>query len=181
LIDAAGNTFQKFQHDLLAAFSRDFAKQHMHRLHHDMRNRPTKAGIAMEADEDNDHTKTLTKELEQEQHYHDHLKSLFPSLHARVVSDADTSDPSVFLFNTRHGIPIENDLFVGKVLLVIRPINPEDDPHYNEAMFAQNIRVSQLHCLLLRALPFAMSISSLNISSRFSSYCKSLTFKSKES
>ena len=42
--------------------------------------------------------------------------------------------------NSRVGIPVETELFVGSIILILRPINPEDDPYYNEKIFSKKKR-----------------------------------------
>lgn len=42
--------------------------------------------------------------------------------------------------NSRKGIPIETDLFVGKMVLILRPTNVDDDPYYNDKIFSKKRR-----------------------------------------
>ena len=63
----------------------------------------------------------------------------FPSLDMSVLSDTDIIPG--FTINSRRGVPIESDLFVGKVLLMMRPPNSaEDDPYYHEQVFSKKKR-----------------------------------------
>ena len=63
----------------------------------------------------------------------------FPSLDMSVLSDTDIVPG--FTINSREGVPIESDLFVGKVLLMMRPPNSEkNDPYYHERVFSKKKR-----------------------------------------
>ena len=62
----------------------------------------------------------------------------FPSLALSILSNKDIIPG--FQCNTRVGVPIESDLFVGKVLLIMRPPHPSDDPFYNEKVFSKKRR-----------------------------------------
>ena len=53
---------------------------------------------------------------------------------------AETLDGQSIEINSRQGIPLENDFFVGKFLVVVRPPNPADDPHYNKQIFCKKKR-----------------------------------------
>ena len=53
---------------------------------------------------------------------------------------AETLDGQSFEINSRQGIPVENDFFVGKFLVLLRPSNPADDPYYNEKIFSKKKR-----------------------------------------
>jgi hypothetical protein len=55
----------------------------------------------------------------------------FPSLAAQIVND-DNKSARHFQINSSSGFPIENDLFVGNVILVLRPLTPEDDPNFED-------------------------------------------------
>lgn len=62
----------------------------------------------------------------------------FPSLSVSCLNKGEyTSD---FYLNSRSGIPVVTDLFVGKVLLILRPPNPQDDPYYNDKIFSKKKR-----------------------------------------
>ena len=45
-----------------------------------------------------------------------------------------------FQLNSQEGIPIESDLFVGKAMILMKPLNPNDDPYYTEHLFSQKKR-----------------------------------------
>jgi len=62
----------------------------------------------------------------------------FPSLAMSVLSNKEVLPG--FQINTRVGVPIESDLFVGQVLLIMRPPDPNDDPYYNEKVFSKKKR-----------------------------------------
>lgn len=74
----------------------------------------------------------------------------FPSLVAHVVTDND--DLKEFQFNSRKGIPIETDIFVGKLILVLAP--EDGDPVYCDTFLSDNIRVREcsLHMFACRLL-----------------------------
>jgi hypothetical protein len=55
----------------------------------------------------------------------------FPSLAAQIVND-DNKSAQYFPINSSSSFPIENDLFVGNIKLVLRPLTPEDDPHFKD-------------------------------------------------
>jgi hypothetical protein len=61
----------------------------------------------------------------------DNERAKFPSLAAQIVND-DNKSTQYFQINSSSGFPIENDLFVGKIILVLRPLTPEDDPHFKD-------------------------------------------------
>ena len=64
----------------------------------------------------------------------------FPSLDMSVVL-SDTDVIPGFTINSRKGVPIESDLFIGKVLLMMRPPNSaEDDPYYHQHIFSKKKR-----------------------------------------
>mmetsp|Transcript_5436 Transcript_5436/g.9072 ORF Transcript_5436/g.9072 Transcript_5436/m.9072 type:complete len:372 (+) Transcript_5436:2-1117(+) len=62
----------------------------------------------------------------------------FPSLAISILSNKQILPG--FQINTRRGVPIENDLFVGQVLLIMRPPDPTADPYYNEKVFSKKKR-----------------------------------------
>lgn len=64
----------------------------------------------------------------------------FPSLKMSILSNNDII--SGFTINHRGGgVPIESDLFSGRVLLMMRPPNSaEDDPYYHERVFSKKRR-----------------------------------------
>mmetsp|Transcript_10318 Transcript_10318/g.29006 ORF Transcript_10318/g.29006 Transcript_10318/m.29006 type:complete len:1103 (+) Transcript_10318:44-3352(+) len=64
----------------------------------------------------------------------------FPSLGMSVLSNTDIV-PGFTINHRGGGVPIESDLFVGKVLLMMRPPNSaEDDPYYHEQIFYKKKR-----------------------------------------
>ena len=63
---------------------------------------------------------------------------LFPSLRVQVLSHKNEMEP--YQLNTEQGLPIETDWFVGSLLLVMRPVDPEQDPYWNEKVFSKKKR-----------------------------------------
>ena len=64
---------------------------------------------------------------------------IFPSLRTQVLSLENEYCP--FPLNSQTPIPVETDLFVGQLLLVMRPNDPpKDDPFWNERIFAKKKR-----------------------------------------
>lgn len=65
---------------------------------------------------------------------------IFPSLRTQVLSTDGRYLP--FKLNSQTPIPVETELFVGQLLLIIRPPkNPqEDDPYWNERIFSKKKR-----------------------------------------
>jgi len=64
----------------------------------------------------------------------------FPSLNVSSTINS-MNDKDNFPINSRVPIPIETDLFVGEMLLIIRPSNPEkDDPYWNSKVFKKKKR-----------------------------------------
>ena len=43
--------------------------------------------------------------------------------------------------NSREGVPIENEFFEGRIMLILRPPNPTDDPYYYQKLFSKKKRV----------------------------------------
>lgn len=70
----------------------------------------------------------------------------FPSLKVKLLGQmngksAACCDHSDFPLNSRTPVDIETELFKGKVLVILRPPNPEvDDPYWNERIFAKKKR-----------------------------------------
>lgn len=63
----------------------------------------------------------------------------FPSLEFKLL-DQD-GKPSNLPLNAREPVDIETDFFKGKIILLIRPPNPEtDDPYWNERLWSQKKR-----------------------------------------
>ncbi|KAL3915521.1 MAG: hypothetical protein SGARI_008165, partial [Bacillariaceae sp.] len=64
---------------------------------------------------------------------------IFPTLRTRMLSTDSVFTP--FPLNSPTPIPIETDLFVGQMLLIMRPNDPpQDDPFWNERIFAKKKR-----------------------------------------
>jgi hypothetical protein len=64
---------------------------------------------------------------------------IFPSLRTQVLSLDNEYCP--FPLNSQTPIPVESDLFVGHLLLIMRPNDPEkEDPFWNERLFAKKKR-----------------------------------------
>jgi Protein of unknown function (DUF1769)/Protein of unknown function, DUF547 len=66
------------------------------------------------------------------------VNPLFPSLQVQVLGKNNEFEP--YRLNSHQGLPIETDHFVGSLLLVMRPANPEQDPYWNEAVFSRKKR-----------------------------------------
>lgn len=66
------------------------------------------------------------------------INRLFPTLRVQTLGRDNKFEP--YSLNAEEGIPIETDLFVGKLLLVIRPANPEEDPYWNDKIFSKKKR-----------------------------------------
>ena len=63
---------------------------------------------------------------------------LFPSLRAQALQHRG---PFVnFPLNSRVGVPVETEMFIGQLLLIMRPQNREDDPFWNERIFSKKKR-----------------------------------------
>ena len=63
----------------------------------------------------------------------------FPSLSVSLLERNGNLQPG-FPLNSREPVLVETDLFVGKMLMILRPINPEDDPYWNDRIFAKRKR-----------------------------------------
>jgi Protein of unknown function (DUF1769) len=61
-------------------------------------------------------------------------KARFPSLQAQLLQNSGDGRFKLlnFQLNSNEPIPVENDLFVGHVMLVLRPLESQDDPDYAE-------------------------------------------------
>jgi len=62
----------------------------------------------------------------------------FPSLQVKLQRRNGVLHP--FPLNARAPVDVETELFKGKLLLLIRPPNPEDDPYWNERVFSKKKR-----------------------------------------
>ncbi|CAJ1955741.1 unnamed protein product [Cylindrotheca closterium] len=63
---------------------------------------------------------------------------LFPSLDIRALTPGGEFGP--FAANSQVEVPIESDLFVGSMILLIRPNDPTQDPYWNERIFSKKKR-----------------------------------------
>ncbi|KAG7360558.1 DUF547 domain containing protein [Nitzschia inconspicua] len=64
---------------------------------------------------------------------------IFPTLRTRVLSMDGNFTP--FALNSQTPIPVETELFVGQLLLLIRPKDPpQDDPFWHERLFSKKKR-----------------------------------------
>lgn len=63
---------------------------------------------------------------------------LFPSLDVKYLSTGDELVP--FQVNSKMEVPVETDLFVGKMIFLVRPTDPQDDPFWNDRVFAKKRR-----------------------------------------
>jgi hypothetical protein len=66
------------------------------------------------------------------------INRLFPSLRIQVLNPQGRF--TNFPLNSTIQVPVETDLFVGTLLLVMRPLNPEDDPYWNDKIFSKKKR-----------------------------------------
>ena len=69
--------------------------------------------------------------LETEDHHQEQKqqqRSKFPTLQAQLLHSDNTK--SEFWINSNDPIPVENEVFVGHVLLLVRPLCPQHDPDY---------------------------------------------------
>lgn len=63
---------------------------------------------------------------------------LFPSLDIRALTPSGEMTP--FAANSQVEVPVESDLFVGHLILIIRPNDPTSDPYWNERLFSKKKR-----------------------------------------
>jgi hypothetical protein len=63
---------------------------------------------------------------------------LFPSLRVQVLKSQGRFVN--FPLNSRVQVPVETELFVGNLLLTMRPNNPQDDPYWNDKIFSKKKR-----------------------------------------
>jgi hypothetical protein len=62
------------------------------------------------------------------------------SLAVSLLQKNGTLQPD-FPLNSREAVLVETDLFVGRMLMIVRPIDPEqDDPYWNEKIFSKRKR-----------------------------------------
>lgn len=63
----------------------------------------------------------------------------FPSLQVGLLGKKGVFQPD-FTLNSMTPIDIETELFQGRILIIVRPPNPEDDPYWNERIFSKRKR-----------------------------------------
>jgi hypothetical protein len=63
----------------------------------------------------------------------------FPSLQVGLLGEKGVFQPD-FTLNSMTPIDIETELFQGRILIIVRPPNPEDDPYWNERIFSKRKR-----------------------------------------
>lgn len=63
----------------------------------------------------------------------------FSSLAVSLLEKNGKLQPG-FPLNSREVVPVETDLFVGRMLMILRPIDPEDDPYWNDRIFSKRKR-----------------------------------------
>jgi hypothetical protein len=63
---------------------------------------------------------------------------LFPSLHVQALQHEGRF--TNLLLNSQLPVPVETELFVGNLLLTMRPNNPQDDPYWNDKIFSKKKR-----------------------------------------
>ena len=69
----------------------------------------------------------------------------FPTLDVRLLGKNGELQPD-FPLNSPVAIPVETDLFIGRMMLILRPPNPEDDPYWNERIFSERKRRVRSTC-----------------------------------
>eukprot|EP00980_Cylindrotheca_fusiformis_P008165 scaffold1729_cov117-Cylindrotheca_fusiformis.AAC.3 len=65
-------------------------------------------------------------------------RNLIPSLESKYLSRGGQLVP--FQLNCQSEVPVETDLFVGKMMFLVRPTEPKDDPYWNERIFSKKKR-----------------------------------------
>jgi hypothetical protein len=70
-------------------------------------------------------------------------KARFPSLQAQLLQNSSDRSKWNFQLNSNEPIPVENDLFVGHVMLVLRPLESRDDPDYAERVEEPDVTMLQ--------------------------------------
>jgi hypothetical protein len=81
---------------------------------------------------------TTTTPSQQHQQQRRGYNRIFPTLRTNVLSGNGQYVP--FFLNSTTPIPIETDLFVGHLVLVMRPIIPSEDPYWNDQIFSKKKR-----------------------------------------
>ena len=66
------------------------------------------------------------------------ISRLHPSVRVEALNSRGSFDP--LQLNTPIPVPIETQYFVGKLLVIMRPKNAEDDPFWNERIFSKKKR-----------------------------------------
>jgi hypothetical protein len=66
------------------------------------------------------------------------VNGFFPSLRVQISERGGCFEN--FPLNSLEPVQVETDLFVGKLLLIMRPINPKVDPFWNEKIFSKKKR-----------------------------------------
>ena len=63
----------------------------------------------------------------------------FPSLAVSVLEKNDKITTG-FPINSQEPIPVETDLFKGRMLMLVKPVHAEDDPYWTERLFSKKKR-----------------------------------------
>jgi len=63
----------------------------------------------------------------------------FPTLNVKLLGENGSYQPN-FPLNSQHAVDVETELFKGKILIILRPPRPEDDPYWNERIFSKRKR-----------------------------------------
>jgi hypothetical protein len=63
----------------------------------------------------------------------------FPSLQVGLLKENGVVQAD-FPLNSTEPVDVETELFKGKILMILRPPNPEDDPYWNERIFSKRKR-----------------------------------------
>jgi hypothetical protein len=61
------------------------------------------------------------------------------SLAVSLLEKNGTLQPD-FPLNSRQAVMVDTDLFIGRMLMIVRPIRPEDDPYWNDKIFSKRKR-----------------------------------------
>jgi hypothetical protein len=63
----------------------------------------------------------------------------FPSLAVSVL-EKNGEITTGFPINSQDAVPVETDLFKGRMLMLAKPVHPEDDPYWHERLFSKRKR-----------------------------------------
>ena len=69
----------------------------------------------------------------------DYPLAKFPSLAVSVL-EKNGDFVAGFPINSQDAVPVETDLFKGRMLMLVKPLRPEDDPYWTERLFSKKKR-----------------------------------------